>query len=118
MILVDTSVWISHFKSREPRLEGLLEDGEVLVHPFVVGELACGTLRNREAVLRLLERLQAAPVATQEEARRLIEVRRLMGRGLGWVDVHLLGSCLVGGALLWSLDRRLVRVAEMLEVAA
>jgi predicted nucleic acid-binding protein len=117
VILVDTSVWIRHFAATEPRLGGLLEDGQVMVHPFVIGELACGTLRKRQEVLALLDRLDSVPVASDEETRRLIELRRLMGRGLGWVDAHLLASCLLAGVQLWSLDRRLVRVAEMLDLS-
>jgi predicted nucleic acid-binding protein len=113
VILVDTSVWIQHFAATEPRLAALLEDGQVVVHPFVIGELACGTLRKRQEVLSLLDRLESLPVASDGETRRLIELRRLMGRGLGWVDVHLLASCLLAGVRLWSLDRRLVRVAEI-----
>jgi predicted nucleic acid-binding protein len=118
VILVDTSVWVAHLRAAEPRLGGLLDDGQVLVHPFVIGELACGTLRRRQEVLAYLGRLEAAPVASNEEAHRLIELRRLMNRGLGWVDVHLLASCLMAGAPLWSLDRQLARVADTLGVAA
>jgi predicted nucleic acid-binding protein len=117
VILVDTSVWIRHFAATEPRLAGLLEDGQVMVHPYVVGELACGTLRKRQEILSLLDRLDSVPVASDGEARRLIELRRLMGRGLGWVDAHLLASCLLAGVQVWSLDRRLARVAEMLELS-
>ncbi len=118
MILVDTSVWVAHLRTAEPRLAGLLEDGQVLVHPFVLGELACGTLRRRQQVLAYVGRLDSAPLASNEEAHRLIELRRLMGRGLGWVDVHLLASCIMAGAGLWSLDRRLARVADTLGVFA
>jgi predicted nucleic acid-binding protein len=117
VILVDSSVWIRHFAAREPRLVELLEEAQVLAHPFVLGELACGTLRKRQEVLSFLSRLEALPVVSDGEARRLIEARRLMGRGLGWVDVHLLASCVVAGVPLWSLDRRLVRVAETLGVS-
>jgi predicted nucleic acid-binding protein len=117
VILVDTSVWIRHFAAAEPRLVELLEDGQVLVHPFVVGELGCGSLRKRQEVLSFMGRLESLSVASDAEARRLIEVRRLMGRGLGWVDVHLLTSCVLAGMALWSLDRRLVRVAEALGVS-
>jgi hypothetical protein len=118
MILVDTSVWIQHLGRTEPRLTELLADGQVLIHPFVMGELACGTLRRRQEVLSLIGHLDAAPSAGDGEALRLIEQRRLMGRGLGWVDVHLLASCLLAGVRLWSLDRRLAQAAETLGVAA
>ena len=118
MILVDTSVWIQHLGRTEPRLAGLLVDGQVLIHPFVVAELACGTLKRRQEVLSLIGHLDAAPSASDGEALRLIEERRLMGRGLGWVDVHLLASCLLAGVRLWSLDRQVARAAETLGVAA
>ncbi|HEV8150877.1 MAG TPA: PIN domain-containing protein [Gemmatimonadales bacterium] len=118
MILVDTSIWVAHLRMAEPRLTELLEEGEVLVHPFVLGELACGTLRRRQEVLSYLGQLDSAPLAGNEEARQLIEVRRLRGRGLGWVDIHLLASCLIARVSLWSLDRRLTRVADTLGIAA
>ena len=117
MILVDTSVWIAHLRAAEPRLSGLLEDGQVLVHPFVLGELACGNLRHRADVLAHVRRLSAAPLVSNEEAHRLLELGKLMGKGLGWVDIHLLASCLVARAALWTLDRRLARSAEVLGLA-
>jgi hypothetical protein len=118
MILVDTSVWVQHLNHMEPRLARLLADGEVLVHPFVVGELACGTLRRRQEVLSLIGHLETLPVASDGEALRLIEERRLMGRGVGWVDVHLLAACLLANVRLWSLDRRLADIAGTLRLAA
>lgn len=118
MILVDTSVWVAHLRRSEPRLASLLAEGQVLVHPFVIGELACGTLHRQERVLTYLGRLDSAPLARDEEARRLVELRRLMGRGLGWVDIHLLASCLIARVTLWSLDRRLIQVATALGIAA
>ncbi len=117
MILVDTSIWVAHLRRSQPRLATLLSEGQVLVHPFVISELACGTLRRRQEVLGYLHRLHLAPLARDQEALRLVELRRLMGRGLGWVDVHLLASCLLAGATLWSLDRRLMQVATALGVA-
>lgn len=118
MILVDTSVWIQHFRTAQAYLSDLLEQSRVLIHPFVVGEMACGTLRRRREVLSLLARLDPAPKASDGEALELIEARRLMGRGLGWVDVHLIASCLISSARLWTLDRRLKREAERLGIAA
>lgn len=89
-----------------------LKRGQVLVHPFIVGELACGHLANRREVLALLQALPQAPLATDEEALTFIETRRLMGRGVGYLDVHLLASvALDGGATLWTRDKRLAAVA-------
>lgn len=118
MILVDTSVWIDHLRSGEPALAAALEGGRVLMHPFVLGELACGNLKNRSEVLRLLGDLPAAPTATDPEALGLIERRALMGRGVGYIDVHLLASAaLAGVGRLWTRDKRLAAVAAELELA-
>ena len=117
MILVDTSVWIDHLRSGEPALVEALEGGRVLMHPFVLGELACGNLENRDEVLRLLADLPGIPVATDPEALSLIERRALMGRGIGYVDVHLLAStALAGDARLWTRDKRLAAAAAELEL--
>ena len=118
MILVDTSVWVAHLRRAEPRLARLLEDGQVISHPFIIGELACGSLRRRGKLLSYLDQLELVPVASNPEARNLIEAHRLMGQRLGWIDVHLLASTLIAGAELWSLDRQLVRAAQRLGVAA
>ncbi len=118
MILVDTSIWIDHLRSGEPALATALEGGRVLMHPFVLGELACGNLKNRSEVLRLLGDLPTAPAATDPEALGLIERRALMGRGIGYIDVHLLAStALEGVAWLWTRDRRLAETAAELELA-
>ncbi len=117
MILVDTSVWIDHLRKGVPRLAAALEEGQVVVHPFVLGELACGNLKNRGEVLRLLGELPAAPTATDPEALRFIEERGLMGRGIGYIDVHLLASALLAGdTRLWTRDKRLAAVAADLDV--
>lgn len=119
MILVDTSVWVEHLRRGVPRLAGLLEEGEVLGHTMVIGELACGTLRQRHQILTDLAALPLAPRATDDEALVFLERRRLMGRGVGIVDVHLLASAaLAGDARLWTLDRRLDAVAQELHLAA
>jgi hypothetical protein len=118
MILVDTSVWIDHLRKGTPALAVALEDGQVLMHPFVLGELACGNLRNRTEVLRLLGDLSQAPAATDAEARTFIDRHALMGRGIGYIDVHLLAStALAAPARLWTHDRRLSRVAAELALA-
>ena len=118
MILVDTSVWIDHLRKGHRGLVALLEAGEVLVHPFVAGELACASLRNRAAFLALLEALPGATVATHDEAMRFLETHRLAARGLGYVDVHLLATAHLDRCRLLTLDRRLAREAARLRVAA
>ena len=118
MILVDTSVWIDHFHRSLPPLAEALEREEVLTHPFVIGELACGTLAKRREVLDLLAALPAAARATDEEALALIERRTLMGKGLGYIDVHLLAAVLLTErAQLWTRDRRLHTAATQLRIA-
>jgi len=118
MILVDTSVWVDHLRAGEPALAVALEQGAVLTHPFVVGELACGNLNNRSEVLQLLGDLPGAPMATDAEALDFIERRALMGRGIGYIDVHLLASVvLAGSARLWTRDQRLAAVADDLKLA-
>lgn len=118
MILADTSIWIDHLRAQEATLAAMLESGQVLIHPFVLGELACGNLRNREEVLELLGNLPPAPAATDAEALDFIARRTLMGRGIGYIDVHLLASvALAGTARLWTRDRRLAAVAAELNVS-
>jgi predicted nucleic acid-binding protein len=118
MVLVDTSVWIDHLSRSNSRLARLLDEGRVMCHPFVIGELACGDLRNRQEILGLLVALPQAPVADHDEALRLIERHSLFGRGLGWVDVHLLSSTLLAASALWTLDKSLNQAAGALRVAA
>lgn len=109
MILVDTSVWIDHFRRGNATLVTALEREDVLTHPFVVGELACGELKKRREVLDLLSALPAAVVASDEETLHFIETHRLMGKGIGYIDAHLLAAvALTEDALLWTLDKRLV----------
>ena len=118
MILVDTSVWVDHFRYEEPDLVSLLSRNRVLMHPMVIGELACGNLRNRDEVLGLLRGLPAILSATHDEVLFFIEQRRLMGRGIGYVDAHLLAAAsLTGLAMLWTRDKRLMDVAVDLRLA-
>jgi predicted nucleic acid-binding protein len=114
--LVDTSVWIDHFRTADARLADLLLDGQVLSHPFVVGELGCGNLRRRADVLTLLAALPRLPVASTEDAMHFTDAHRLMGKGLGWVDVHLLAAAYVARVSLWTRDRRLAAAAGRLGV--
>ena len=116
MILVDTSVWIKHFRAGSERLKALLLDGQVLCHPFVVGELACGALQKRSEILSMLKALPAAHLLEHEEVLSFLEPRRLCGRGIGWVDAHLLASTLLTGCGLWTLDKPLRRAAADLNV--
>jgi len=117
--LVDAGVWIDHLRRGNAEIVRLLNDGLVLVHPFVVGELALGSLRNRDDVLRSLRALDAALVATPEEVERLVEARRFWGRGVGYVDAALLASAMITpDCALTTDDRRLFEVAAELGVAA
>lgn len=117
MVLVDTSVWVDHLRRGNPALTGLLSDAEVACHPCVVGELACGNLRNRSEVLSLLHSLPSTPEVAHEELLLFVERHRLMGRGLGLVDVHLLASARLAAVPLWTLDRRLRGAAGLLGAA-
>jgi predicted nucleic acid-binding protein len=111
MILADASVWIEHFRHGEPGLSDRLSEGLVLMHPFVSGELACGNLKNRSAVLSDLHALPQTKLASNAEVLRVIEDRRLWGRGLGLIDVHLIVSALLSSCGFWTLDARLARAA-------
>ena len=115
MILVDTSIWIDHLRSGSRNLELLLNNNQVLLHPFVLGELACGNLDRRTEVLALLGNLPAAPVATEAEVLYFIEQHRLMGKGIGYIDIHLLASMsLAKSGSLLTRDKRLGRIAAEL----
>jgi predicted nucleic acid-binding protein len=118
MILSDTSVWIDHLRRGEPQLVRLLADGQVLVHPFVVAEIALGSLARRDSVIGILESLPRGPVALHEEVMTLIEEEQLYGLGIGYIDVHLVASARLAGARLWTRDKRLRAVADRLGVAA
>ena len=117
MTLVDTSVWIAHFRAGAPELRTLLENDQVLTHPFVIGELACGSLRNRDEILDLLERLPQAQFADHHEVMALVASRRLYGHGIGWIDAHLLSAALLSRVGLWTFDRSLAKVAGALGLA-
>lgn len=115
MILVDTSVWIDHFRCSSCLLVKCLENAEVLIHPWVIGELACGNLQNRRGILRLLNDLPGVVLPSHEEAMIFLERHSLMGRGIGYVDLHLLtATALTEGASLWTSDKRLRTVAREL----
>jgi predicted nucleic acid-binding protein len=119
MILVDTSVWIDHIRRRDEVLETLLEQGSVLAHPFVIGELAVGTLARRDFMLYSLRRLPRANVARDDEVMRFVDHELLFGIGIGYIDAHLLAATrLTEGATFWTRDRRLLAAAEKLSMAA
>ena len=117
MILVDSSVWIDHFRKTEPRLEALLVHELVSLPPFVLGELACGNLPRRTETIARLEKLPVAAVASEPQVRHLLESRRLWGTGLGWIDMHLLASALIEGLRLWTADRAVAAAARQLGIA-
>ena len=115
MILVDTSVWVDHLRESDEALAGLLEAGNVLAHPFVIGELALGNIPRRDLVLRALHDLPQASVATDREVLHLVDQHLLFGLGIGYLDAHLLAAVLLtAGAGLWTRDRRLERAADRL----
>ena len=117
MILVDTSIWVSHFPFGNPQLETFLLNGEVACHPFIIGELACGNLKNRQEILSLLKALPAAMAADHNEVLHFIEQHQLMGMGLGYADVHLLASALLSTMPLWTKDKGLKKAALRLDTS-
>ena len=118
MILADTSVWVDHLRAGDKALAALLDAGMVLAHPFVIGELALGDLRQREIVLKALADLPHASVATDAEVLHFIARHALSGRGIGYIDAHLLAAVkLTGGGELWTNDKRLHGVAVQLGLA-
>lgn len=115
MILVDTSVWVDHLRRGDAKLAAALDSAKVLIHPFVIGEIACGSLTDRKAVLGLLQDLPMAAVAEADEVLGFIERHRLYGKGIGHVDAHLLTAvALTADAVLWTRDKRLRAAADAL----
>jgi predicted nucleic acid-binding protein len=110
-VLVDSSIWIEHFRKGHPHLTELLKDGMVLMHPFVLGELACGNLKKRGEILADLAELPKAVEASHEETLDLMERRKLWGCGIGWIDTHLIASALLSNCHLLTIDDRLQRTA-------
>lgn len=116
MVIVDTSIWVIHFRKGNRHLEKLLLDAEVACHPFIVGELACGNIKNRNEILSLLQSLPMSPTVDFNEFLLFIERNNLMGMGIGFVDVHLLASAQLSGIPLWTSDKRLKSAAMKLNV--
>ncbi len=117
MILADTSVWVNHFRHGSAQLRQLLLDGQILIHPFIIGEIACGNLHARSKVLNDLQRLPLVPEAAHEEVLRFLEQHRLFGKGITWIDAHLLASARLSAGALWTLDSRLHSAAVHLHLA-
>ncbi|HPI92371.1 MAG TPA: VapC toxin family PIN domain ribonuclease [Deltaproteobacteria bacterium] len=117
MVLVDTSIWIDHFKKGNASLEKLLLDIKVVCHPFIIGELACGNLKNRKEILSLLHSLPMAPTLDHDEILYFIEVKKLMGIGIGLIDVHLLASAHLAHVPLWTIDKKLLNAADALGIS-
>lgn len=117
MVLVDTSVWVSHLRDGNAELARLLNDGQVMCHPFIIGELACFNIKNRSDVLSLLRLLPVIAQAGHREALHFIEQNQLMGKGLGYVDIHLSASARLAGVSIWTLDQRLDRVNRQLKLS-
>ena len=116
MVLVDTSIWVTHLRQGSRHLEKLLMDAEVMCHPFIIGELACGNLKNRNEIISLLQSLPMAQTIEFDEFLFFINRNHLMGIGVGFVDVHLLASAQLTGVPLWTADKRLKSAAELLEL--
>lgn len=116
MVLVDTSVWVAHLREGNIGLETLLNNSEVVCHPFIVGELACGNLKNRSEILSLLRALPMATYVEHEEVIQFIENYTLMGKGLGYIDIHLLASAILTNIPLWTFDKKLNEVSSILKI--
>jgi predicted nucleic acid-binding protein len=116
VVLVDTSIWIDHLRKASCKLASLLEAEEVTIHPFVLGELACGNLSSRKEIIALLHALPGATKVEDDELLLFIERHHLMGRGIGLIDVHILASCCIDSCLLWTTDKRLRVVAKEMNI--
>ena len=117
MVLVDTSVWVDHFRKGIAGLERLLNEGEVVTHPFIIGELACGFLHNREEILHLLRELPILPVLDLDEYLHFIDHNRIIGFGVGFVDIHLIASARLNSDFLWTYDKKLMTLAKKMKLA-
>ncbi len=116
-MLADTSVWVDHLRRGDEAFSRFLVNGDVECHAFVIGELACGNPRKRQDLLGLLKTLPDVPLAGHEEVLSFVESHRLMGKGIGWIDAHLLASTILAGTTLWTRDGSLEAVAKSLGIA-
>jgi len=117
MVLVDTSVWVHHLREGDTNLTKLLSDGQVMCHEFIIGEIACGRLKNRTEILSLLKLLPMTIQAKHEEVLEFIEANHLMGRGLGYIDMHLSASAILTGVTMWTLDKKLNETNKRLGIS-
>jgi predicted nucleic acid-binding protein len=116
MVIVDTSVWVSHLRHGNSRLQKLLQEGRVASHPFIIGELACGNINNRTEIISLMQSLPMLDVVEHEELLLFIEHNKMMGTGLGFVDVHLLAAAMLAGIPLWTQDKKLKQACSRLSI--
>ena len=116
MILVDTSIWIDHLNNANAELIKLLNSSRVCTHPFIIGELSCGNISNRNEILSLLKALPRVEPALEEEVSALIEKRNLYGIGLGFVDINLIASALIHDVKIWTFDKSLMKIAKKLNI--
>ena len=117
MLLPDTSVWIDHLRTGSQRLADYLNEGGVLCHPFIIGELACGNIKNRAKIIGMLESLPSVKVAEHDEVLQFISKHKLQGKGIGWIDCHLLASTFLANCKIWTLDRPLLKMAKALNIS-
>lgn len=116
-VLVDTSVWIDFLSKKEPTMKKLLVENRVSIHPFIIGEIACGSLKNRVEILSLLQSLPQIQISQHEEVLFMLETRKLFGKGVGWVDLHLLSAALIAEMPLWTKDKRLHAISKECQAA-
>ena len=116
-VLVDTSIWVNHFRSSNSHLEGLLDNTEVVCHPLIIGELACGNIKNRNEILTLLSSLPMAPEVEYDEALEFIELNKLMGKGIGFIDIMLLASSRLAELPIWTNDKKLKEAAQRIHIS-
>jgi len=117
MILADTSVWVDHLRKGNERLAGFLNEGVVLCHPFIIGELACGNLKNRNKILGMLASLPSIPIVEHDEVLDFISRHKFQGKGIGLIDAHLLASTYLAKCRIWTLDKSLLKIANTLKVS-
>lgn len=117
MILVDTSVWVDHFRRNNPTLQAILLDGKAACHQLIIGELVCGNFKNRTEIIELLQSLPQVPQVSFDEYLYFVEKRNLFGKGIGYVDIHLLASAVISQTKIWTLDKRLQNQAVSLSMS-
>lgn len=116
MVLVDTSVWIDHFRNNNQNLSSLLLKGSVSMHEFILGELACGNFKNRNEIFSLLNNISTLPIVTIDEYLYFLDSNHLFGKGIGFVDIHLLASAKLSNIPIWTFDKRLKEISAILGV--